>query len=367
MVTLALALGARRMAARNALVRRLPAVETLGSVTVLATDKTGTLTEGAMAARAMWTMSGDATVSGQGYDPDGQVSRHGHALAAGRAPDVTELLTAAALCNDAALRPPSPGTPAWTALGDPTEAALLVAARRLGLDLAALSARFPRRAEVPFDSSRRRMTTVHNLPDGQMRVVVKGAPEELLRAPMLADAPAVIARAAERAGRFARDGFRVLAVAQAGRPAAAQQEMTAPSLERDLRLLGLVAILDPPRAAAAGTIAACRAAGITPVLITGDHPATARSVATTLGIITPGQQVVDCRQLPDDEAAVPAGGAGVRPGQPGAETPDHPGTPRRRGRGRDDRRRRQRRPGAAHRGHRRRNGQARHRSRPASC
>jgi len=306
-VTLALALGARRMAARHALVRRLPAVETLGSVTVLATDKTGTLTEGAMAARAMWTRSGDATISGPGYDPDGQVSRDGHALTAGQAPDLTRLLTAAALCNDAALRPPSPGTPAWIALGDPTEAALLVAARRLGLDPAALLARFPRRAEVPFDSSRRRMTTVHCLPDGRVRVVVKGAPEELLRAPMLADAPTVIARAAERAGRFARDGFRVLAVAQADRPAAGQQEMTPLCLERGLRLLGLVAILDPPRAAAAGTIAACRTAGITPVLITGDHPATARSVATTLGIITPGQQVVDCRQLPDNEAAVLSG------------------------------------------------------------
>jgi Ca2+-transporting ATPase len=139
---------------------------------------------------------------------------------------------------------------------------------------------------------------------GAMRIVCKGAPEALLRDPVLADPADVIARAAERAERYARDGFRVLAVAQADRPtpAAGQTAETgqtaAPYLERDLRLLGLVAILDPPRASAAATIAACRRAGITPVLITGDHPATARSIATTLGIITEGEQVIDCRELP---------------------------------------------------------------------
>jgi Ca2+-transporting ATPase len=302
-VTLALALGARRMAARHAVVRHLPAVETLGSVTVLATDKTGTLTEGVMTARSLWTVAGDASIIGHGYAPGGGITRAGHLLAARDAPDVAELLMAAALCNDATLRAPSGETPAWTALGDPTEAALLAAARKLGLDTDTFRARFPRRAEVPFDSTRRRMTTVHNLPGGGLRIIVKGAPEVVLRSPLLRDAPDIVACAARRAEQYARDGFRVLAIAQADRAAASQRDMTAPGLEQDLQLIGLVAILDPPRAAAAGTIAECQAAGITPVLITGDHPATARSIATKLGIIDDGQPVIDCHELPDSQTA----------------------------------------------------------------
>jgi Ca2+-transporting ATPase len=306
-VTLALALGARRMAARHAIVRHLPAVETLGSVTVLATDKTGTLTEGAMTARSLWTTAGDASISGQGYSPDGGISRAGPVLSPADAPDVTELLMAAALCNDATLQPPSGDVPVWTALGDPTEAALLAAARKLGIDTDMLTARFPRRAEVPFDSTRRRMLTVHGLPDGRVRLIVKGAPEAVLRAPLLSTAPDVVTDAARQAERYARDGFRVLAVALADRPASAQEDMAGPRLERDLRLLGLIAIGDPPRPAAATTIAACRNAGITPVLITGDHPATARNIATTVGIIDPGQQVIDCRELTAGQATPPTG------------------------------------------------------------
>ena len=139
-VTLALALGARRMSARNALIRRLPAVETLGSVTVLGTDKTGTLTEGNMVARRLWTPDGEAEISGSGYGPAGDVTWARRTLRPADAPDVTSLLTAAALCNDAALRPPSGNQDAWTAVGDPTEAALLTAARKLGLDPGMLSA-----------------------------------------------------------------------------------------------------------------------------------------------------------------------------------------------------------------------------------
>jgi Ca2+-transporting ATPase len=302
-VTLALALGARRMAARNALIRRLPAVETLGSVTVLGTDKTGTLTEGNMVARRLWTPDGTAAeVTGTGYAPAGEVRRDGQRLAPGDEPALTALLSAAALCNDAALRESSEDGQGWLAVGDPTEAALLAAARKLGLDLTELQGRLPRTAEVPFDSERKLMTTVHRLPGGGSRVICKGAPEAMLRAPVLTDSPEVVSSAARQAGDLAAGGFRVLAVATADRP---DGPVTAgPGLEQGLRLLGLVAILDPPRPSAAATIAACQSAGITPVLITGDHPATARSIASELGIIGPADPVVDCR----DQQALAHGG-----------------------------------------------------------
>ena len=288
-VTLALALGARRMTARHALIRRLPAVETLGSVTVLGTDKTGTLTEGAMVARRLWTPAGQAEISGTGYGPDGQVCRDGQVLDAAD-PGLTELLTAAALCNDAALHPPADGQD-WTAVGDPTEAALLTAAVRLGLQPEQLTASMPRVSEIPFDSGRKKMTTVHRCPAGGVRVICKGAPETLLDPAVLCDDAGTMARAREHAGELARGGFRVLAVAAADRPAV---PAAGDDPERDLRLLGLVGILDPPRRSAAAAIASCQAAGITPVLITGDHPATARAIAAELGILRPGDDVIDC-------------------------------------------------------------------------
>jgi P-type Ca2+ transporter type 2C len=307
-VTLALALGARRMTARNALIRRLPAVETLGSVTVIATDKTGTLTEGRMVARRLWTPTGAATIDGVGYRPDGRIHRDDQTVTARTAPDLADLLTAAALCNDASLRGPEADTaPAssaradadWTPVGDPTEAALLAAAGRLGLDPAELVALYPRYAEVPFDSVRKRMTTAHHRPGGGVRIVCKGAPESLLHPAVLTDPQHLLAAATEQADELAREGYRVLAVAEADR----SEPPPAEQLESGMRLLGLIAILDPPRASAATTIAACRAAGITPILITGDHPATARAVAVEVGIINADGEVVDCRELTDPGTA----------------------------------------------------------------
>ncbi|GGP36816.1 cation-translocating P-type ATPase [Streptomyces abikoensis] len=301
-VTLALALGAHRMAARHAIVRRLPAVETLGSITVLATDKTGTLTEGRMAAQRLWTPAGgEATVSGTGYAPEGRVERDGHLLWGDQAPDLAELLTAAVLCNDAALRPPGSGDGAWTALGDPTEAALLTAAARFDLDAAVLRESMPRVDEIPFSSERKRMTTVHRHPGGQLRVVCKGAPETVLCGDHIAEDDAQSCRRAlARAGEWARDGYRVLAVATADRADSAPDD-----LENGLRLLGLVAILDPPREAAADTVAACRAAGITPVLVTGDHPLTAEAVARRLGIASAHEEAVTGQEIRGGTAGDP--------------------------------------------------------------
>ncbi|MFD5484853.1 cation-translocating P-type ATPase [Streptomyces virginiae] len=285
-VTLALALGARRMAARNALVRRLPAVETLGSVSILATDKTGTLTEGRMVVQHLWTPSGTADVTGSGYEPLGSLTREGQPLAADQLRPLQELLTTAALCNDAGLRPPGKGSDMWTAVGDPMEAALLAAAARAGCpDQAALHRDCPRFAEAPFDSLRKRMTTLHHLPDGNVLVCLKGAPEAVLTAEVLAAPQELLDGARRQAALLAAQGFRVLAVAGTERLV---WDRPAPEAEHGLSLLGLVAISDPPKASAATTLEACRAAGITPVLITGDHPATARAIAVRTGLVEDG-------------------------------------------------------------------------------
>ncbi|MGW7363511.1 cation-translocating P-type ATPase [Streptomyces sp. NPDC054841] len=298
-VTLALALGARRMADRRAIVRRLPAVETLGSVTVIATDKTGTLTEGRMAAEQLWTPCGEATVMGTGYQPEGQVVREGETVTPGGAPDLAALLGVAMLCNDAALEPPSDRSAEWSALGDPTEAALLAAGARLGLDRAALDRELPRMEEIPFDSARKRMTTVHRRPEGGLRVACKGAPEVMLLPQVLADGPDLLARAATQAEVLARNGYRVLAVASADREERPEGTRT---WESGLSLLGLVGILDPPRSASETTMAACRRAGIVPVLVTGDHPLTARAVAERLGIASRDEEVTTGERIREGTA-----------------------------------------------------------------
>ncbi|MFI6727378.1 cation-translocating P-type ATPase [Streptomyces atratus] len=285
-VTLALALGARRMAARHALVRRLPAVETLGSVTVLATDKTGTLTEARMVVQHVWTPLVTADFFGVGYEPQGDVQVDGRKPTPAELGPVRDLLTVASLCNDATLRPPQ-GPPAhedrWTAVGDPMEAALLAAATKAGCaDQADIRRLYPRTWEAPFDSLRKRMTTVHRMPSGNLLVCLKGAPEVVLDVSVLADRKDVLMGARQQAAILASRGFRVLAFASTE---CRDEPSSAATAEKGLRLLGLVAISDPPKSAAATTLAACRAAGITPVLITGDHPATARAVAARVGLV----------------------------------------------------------------------------------
>ncbi|MFC8494071.1 cation-translocating P-type ATPase [Streptomyces sp. NPDC057235] len=292
-VTLALALGARRMVARHALVRRLPAVETLGSVSVLATDKTGTLTEGRMVVQHVWTPDTAVDLTGSGYDPEGE------ALVAGRPADgdelapIRELLRVTTLCNDAALRPPDPkvSDTHWTALGDPTEAALLTAAAKASCPRPAeLSAALPRVEEAPFDSVRKRMTTLHSVGKDRVLVCLKGAPEAVLVPTLLTDRPDLLARARQEAARLAALGYRVLAVASGTRG-----EVPSPvtAAESGLALLGLVALSDPPKPHAAATLAACRAAGITPILITGDHPATAKAVASRVALFADGDEPGD--------------------------------------------------------------------------
>ncbi|MFT3954242.1 MAG: cation-translocating P-type ATPase [Piscinibacter sp.] len=257
-VTVLLALGARRMVAHNALVRRLPSVETLGSVSTICSDKTGTLTLNRMHAEA--------------------VIAEGVAHA--------ETLRAAALCNDAVLD----ADERWQ--GDPTETALTVLAATEGQHKAALEAAWPRIAELPFDAQRKRMSTLHRAGDGFV-LYTKGAPESLLprcTARWRADAeggaaPLAIAAEMAAAEALAARGLRVLAFARRALPDATLPADT-DAVERDLQLIGLVALIDPPRPEAAAAVRDCLSAGITPVMITGDHPATARAIAQRLGIVT---------------------------------------------------------------------------------
>ncbi|GAA4381834.1 HAD-IC family P-type ATPase [Nocardioides caricicola] len=260
-VTIALALGAFRMARRHALVRRLPAVETLGSVTVLASDKTGTLTEGRMSVAGMWTplQWRERPVGVACGEPDA---------------DLALLVRDLVLCNDAHLADAVDGQ--VQARGEPTEAALLVAAVEHDPGVSAAGADWRRVDEAPFDSGSKRMATLHQGATGLL-LVCKGAPEAVL--PALADAAQAQVALREAEGLAAR-GFRVLAVADAA------LSSPPPDLARvtELQLRGLVALVDPPRSTARGVVASCRAAGIHPIMITGDHPATARAIADELSI-----------------------------------------------------------------------------------
>jgi P-type Ca2+ transporter type 2C len=286
-VTLALALGAQRMARHHALMRTLPAVETLGSVTVICSDKTGTLTQGRMQVELVWTPEGEITVTGSGYEPVGALLSGDDQLDPASRPTLTRLLHVAALCNDASLLPPGDGAgDEWDVAGDPTEGALAVLVLKAGV--VEPEREHPRIGELGFDAHRKRMTTLHRGPDGDGLVATKGAVEAVLEISSTVADPAgevpltgeerrrILARAEDYAAR----GYRVLALA--GR--ATGPPTGTDDLERQLTLYGLVAMADPPRPESVAAVEACRRAGIKPVMITGDHPATAAAIADRMGI-----------------------------------------------------------------------------------
>ena len=273
-VTLALALGARRMARHQAIPRNLQAVETLGSVTVIASDKTGTLTEGRMSVRQAVAGGDGFEAHGAGYEPNGVIVPDPSA-------QLIDLARAGLLCSDAAILPPDDDHPQWYAVGDPVEAALVAFAARCGLDPAAERAAAPRVAEHPFDQATRRMVTVHQVPDGFL-TVCKGAPETVLTAEVSDAGDALHQSAAE----LARDGLRIVAVAAGISPAPGD-----PAVPRGLQVLGLIGIGDPLREAASGTAQSFDRAGVRLMLITGDHPATAAAIAGQVGIWHDGDAV----------------------------------------------------------------------------
>jgi P-type Ca2+ transporter type 2C len=282
-VSVMLALGARMMARRNALVRRLPAVETLGSVSCICTDKTGTLTLNEMRVVEVY-------VSGK--------RQAATALDIGN-PSVGRLVTAIALCNDAGRGEEG------EVVGDPTEIALWRIAGEMGLDKEALEGSAPRAMELPFDSDRKRMTTFHRDGDGFI-AYTKGAPESVLnRCAAGIETPRGREELLSIAEAMASDGLRVLAVA-GRRWDALPRDGDPETVEQDLAFFGFVGLLDPPRPEAKPAVEICRAAGIMPVMITGDHPVTGRAIAAALGMLGPGDTVMtgpELRQLSDAQLA----------------------------------------------------------------
>jgi Ca2+-transporting ATPase len=299
-VTAVLALGVQRMATRNAIVRHRAAVETLGSATVIASDKTGTLTKNEMTVRRIVTASGGVTLTGTGYAPAGELRRDGGGAIEGAiGAELARTLAAADRANNAVLQEHDGS---WTVQGDPTEGALIVAARKAGLEEAALDARFARVAEVPFSSERKLMSTVHSDAEREERLLAltKGAPDVLLARcshelvgemarPLTAERRAAILAVNET---LAGEALRTLAVAFRSLPKTALGRAEVDErIERDLVFLGLIGMIDPPRAEAKDAVARAKQAGIRPLMITGDHPRTATVIAAELGIAADGRAV----------------------------------------------------------------------------
>jgi len=303
-VTISLAIGVRRMVKRQALVRRLPVVETLGSTSAICSDKTGTLTRNEMTVRRVVTADGTLEVGGVGYAPVGTFRRDGEPSTPDGA--ALELLRAALLASDARVRREEHDR--WHVEGDPTEGALVVAAAKAGLDQATLNEELPRRHEMPFTSERRRMTTLHDAGGSRLVAYSKGSLDVVLadcdtwrrgeNDVALSDADRTAIQAFER--EMAAAGLRVLAIARKAVAADAVEHA-----ERGMTLLGLVGMMDPPRSEAAGAVRTCWDAGITPVMITGDHPLTATAIADEIGLLT-GRRVVSGQELArmsDDDLA----------------------------------------------------------------
>ena len=302
-VTIVLAIGMQRMVKKNSIVKKLHAVETLGSTTVICSDKTGTLTQNQMTVVRLFADGQLLEVSGEGYTPEGSFSRGGAPLDVSGETGLTLLLQGSALCNDAILQAAEEDK-GWKIAGDPTEGALVVVAAKAGYDRESINEKFPRVQEIPFDSSRKMMTTFHQLPDGTVRAFVKGAPDILLNRCKQISGQGKITAVSETDktdiaaanSTMAKQALRVLAVAYRDFPAI-PANLEPAQIETELTFLGLLGMIDPPRAEAREAVKICKQAGIRAIMITGDYRETALAVAMNLGIAEGEDQIVTGQEL----------------------------------------------------------------------
>jgi len=295
-LTLSLAAATQRLARRGVLAKKLSTVEKLGLVSVICTDKSGTLTQNQMTVREIWTSQKYIKVAGVGYEPQGKFSPDPEGQP--WAKDLICLLQSASCCNNSRVNPPSPDHPTWTSLGDQTEAALKVAAMKVGVKEDAMNRSLPRVHEIPFDARRKRMTTIHR-EDNQEIAFVKGAPREVVQLctgillngeikPLTNELRTEILSANDE---YARGALRVLALARRDLPPRSGA-YTAENVERDLVFLGLMAMMDPPRPQVEEAVRICRQASIRIVMITGDYGLTAESLARRVGMLTTPNTVI---------------------------------------------------------------------------
>ncbi len=292
-LTITLAIGVKRMARRRAIIRKLPAVETLGSTTVICSDKTGTLTENQMTVQEIWAGGAWYSVTGSGYDPEGQVLHEGREVELKDAPALSECLTAGTLCNDSQLQQEDGR---WSVQGDPTEGALIVAARKAGLAEDTLKARMPRVDVIPFESERQYMATLHGVPGGQETLIyAKGAVEKVLERCSqqiggqgnieILDRVSPLKAAEQMAAR----GLRVLAFARKA-CSDCHIKFGHQDVASDLTFIGLQGMIDPPRVEVIQAVEECKRAGILVKMITGDHALTASAIAREIGLADQGTQ-----------------------------------------------------------------------------
>ena len=285
-MTITLAIGVQRMARRHAIIRRLPAVETLGAVSVICSDKTGTLTKNEMTVRSIITTGASCAVDGTGYDPHGTVCIEGDSVTVGGNPLLKKIIRAAVLCNDASLEHKDDE---WRVHGDPMEGALLVAGMKAGLDIEVEGKLYPRTDLIPFESEHRFMATLHHSHEGEAFIFLKGAPERVLEMCTLqqtaaGEKPLDKAFWHNQIETMAAQGQRVLAFAF--KPVIPEQvELNFSDVENDLVMLGMFGLIDPPREEAIVAIEACDRAGVRVKMITGDHGATARAIAEQLNLV----------------------------------------------------------------------------------
>lgn len=302
-VTIVLALGMQRMVSKNSIVKKLHAVETLGSTTVICSDKTGTLTQNQMTVVQVYANDQLLEVSGEGYNPQGCLLRQGEPVQPDEQSPLALLLRGSVLCNDAKLRQ-NPETGIWSILGDPTEGALIVAGEKCGYSIEKINHMLPRIQEIPFDSKRKMMTTFHTLPDGKIIAYVKGAPDVLLSRAACRQTPAgpqpLTSSDRDTVQKvnalMASQALRVLAVAYRQFDAL-PQDLDPEAIETELIFIGLLGMIDPPRNEAREAVKICAQAGIRPIMITGDHPDTAYAIASDLGIAQTNSQVITGHQL----------------------------------------------------------------------